>query len=229
MCWNTKHVPSQYILLHKRDQRIRPRTGSGFEGFCSADSDKWTWAKSSTTFLFSSSSALSIFSFVFCPTSPAAFATLLKAPVTHEVPVRTYRFFIIAEPALLTVCSAAENADLVFSDTRNFWSTSRTLSPTTAVPALIFPPTVAVPTLIFSLSPIFLSKEATLDEAVEVNWCFSSKDFALLTASLPSIKPLASMLLTTSSAFWKADSVPAGALFSVNCMCQENVIRKFIT
>ncbi|KAK3043575.1 hypothetical protein RJ639_002154 [Escallonia herrerae] len=41
----------------------------------------------------------------------------------------------------------------------------------------------------------------------ETHWCFSSKDLALLTASLPKTNPFASILLTTSSALRKADQL----------------------
>ncbi|WVZ82923.1 hypothetical protein U9M48_030129 [Paspalum notatum var. saurae] len=56
-----------------------------------------------------------------------------------------------------------------------------------------------VPVLILSLSPIFLSMEATLAPAVDVKPCFSSNALALPTASLPSTKPLASMRLTATA------------------------------
>lgn len=50
----------------------------------------------------------------------------------------------------------------------------------------------------------FPIKEAIL----VVNWCSSSKNFALLSAYLPKIKLLASIVLTISSASLKADSDP---------------------
>lgn len=40
-----------------------------------------------------------------------------------------------------------------------------------------------------SLSPNLLSKETILVVVVDVDWCLSSKNFALLIVSLPKIKP----------------------------------------
>nr|ACN31113.1 unknown [Zea mays] len=69
---------------------------------------------------FLSSCSTAIFSSAFAPTSLAALVTLLKAPVTHAAPVRTYLFFMIADPAVETLCSAAASADFVFSETWYF-------------------------------------------------------------------------------------------------------------
>ena len=65
-------------------------------------------------------------------------------------------------------------------------------------------------------------------DAVDVSWCFSSTLLALAIASFPRMKPFASMLMTTSSAFRNTESPARGdLLLSLGLeIASEDVKRK---
>ncbi|MFS8028141.1 hypothetical protein Hanom_Chr16g01506991 [Helianthus anomalus] len=51
--------------------------------------------------------------------------------------------------------------------------------------------------------------ETAVADAFDVNWCFSSNDFAFCSASFPKTKPFASIVLTTSSACCATSDFPS--------------------